>query len=167
MDSWPTTDHVGLTEEIARRLRSVSEDAAIPLAKEVGVSQRKDVARERLITLAAWWGRLTHQLPVRIARSIAVKQSSDADDSIRNRVRASHLRHSPRDCWHARPFLLDWLPLSRRVIERSILGGVRATSSPLLAQGSFVSSQFFPTPRSTTRGTDSSAACSISYFTSS
>jgi 1-acyl-sn-glycerol-3-phosphate acyltransferase len=79
MDSWPTTDHVGLTEEIARRLRSVSEDAALPLAKEVGVSQRKDPLRERLITLAASWGRLTHQFPVRIARSIAVRQSTDAD----------------------------------------------------------------------------------------
>ena len=80
MDSWPTTDHVGLTEEIARRLRSVSEDAALPLAKEViGVSQRRDPLRERLITLAASWGRLTHQFPVRIARSIAVKQSTDAD----------------------------------------------------------------------------------------
>jgi len=79
MDSWLTTDHVGLTEEISRRLRSVSEDAALPLAKEVGVSQRKDSLRERLITLAASWGRLTHQFPVRIARSIAVKQSTDAD----------------------------------------------------------------------------------------
>ena len=79
MDSWPTTDHVGLTEEIARRLRSVSEDAVLPLGKEVGVRQRKDSLRERLITLAASWGRLTHQFPVRIARSIAVKQSTDAD----------------------------------------------------------------------------------------
>ncbi len=79
MDSWPTKDHVGLTEEIARRLRCVSEDAALPLAKEVGVSQRKDSFRERLITLAASWGRLTHQFPVRVARSIAVKQSTDAD----------------------------------------------------------------------------------------
>jgi len=79
MDSWPTKDHVGLTEEIARRLRSVSEDAALPLAKEVGASQRKDSLRERLITVAASWGRLTHQFPVRIARSIAVRQSTDAD----------------------------------------------------------------------------------------
>jgi 1-acyl-sn-glycerol-3-phosphate acyltransferase len=78
MDSWPTTDPVGLTEEIARRLRSVS-DAALPLAKEVGVSRRKDSLRERLITVAASWGRLTHQFPVRIARNIAVKQSIDAD----------------------------------------------------------------------------------------
>ena len=79
MDSWPTTDHVALTEEIARRLRSASEDAALPLAKEVSVNQRKDSLRERLITLAASWGRLTHQFPVRIARNVAVKQSTDAD----------------------------------------------------------------------------------------
>jgi len=79
MDSWPTTDHVGLTEEIARRLRSVSEDAALPLAKEERSASAKDSLRERLITLAASWGRLTHQFPVRIARSIAVRQSTDAD----------------------------------------------------------------------------------------
>jgi 1-acyl-sn-glycerol-3-phosphate acyltransferase len=79
MDSWPTTDHVALTEEIARRLRGVSEEAALPLAQGVGVRQRKDSLRERLITLAASWGRFTHQFPVRIARSIAVKRSTDAD----------------------------------------------------------------------------------------
>ena len=79
MDSWPATDHVALTEEIARRLRGVSEEAALPVAKEVSVRQRKASLREGLITLAAWWGRLTHQFPVRIARSIAVKQSTDAD----------------------------------------------------------------------------------------
>jgi 1-acyl-sn-glycerol-3-phosphate acyltransferase len=82
MDSWSTMDHIALTEEIARRLRSVSEDAVLPLAKEVvGVNQRRrrDSPRERLIALAASWGRFTHQFPVRIARSIAVKQSIDAD----------------------------------------------------------------------------------------
>jgi 1-acyl-sn-glycerol-3-phosphate acyltransferase len=79
LDSWPTTDHVGLTEEIARRLRSVSEDAALPLTKEERSASGKDSLRERLITLAASWGRLTHQFPVRIARSIAVRQSTDAD----------------------------------------------------------------------------------------
>jgi 1-acyl-sn-glycerol-3-phosphate acyltransferase len=79
MDSWPITDHIALTQEIARRLRSVSEEAVLPLAEGVGVRQRKDSLKERLITLAASWGRFTHQFPVRIARSIAVKQSTDAD----------------------------------------------------------------------------------------
>jgi 1-acyl-sn-glycerol-3-phosphate acyltransferase len=79
MDSWLTTDHVALTEEIARRLRGVSEEAALPLAKGVDVRQSQDSLNERLITLAASWGRFTHQFPVRIARSIAVKRSTDAD----------------------------------------------------------------------------------------
>ena len=79
MDSWPTADHVALTEEIARRLRGVSEQATLPLAKGIGIRQRKDSLKEKLITLAASWGRFTHQFPVRMARNIAVKQSTDAD----------------------------------------------------------------------------------------
>jgi 1-acyl-sn-glycerol-3-phosphate acyltransferase len=79
MDSWPNTNHVALTEEIARRLRSVSEEAALPLPEGDIVRQRNSSLKEKLITLAASWGRLTHQFPVRIARSIAVKRSTDAD----------------------------------------------------------------------------------------
>jgi len=79
MDSWPTSDHVALTNEIARRLRGVSEEAALPLGDGAGVRQRRDSLKEGLITLAASWGRFTHRFPVRMARSIAVKQSTDAD----------------------------------------------------------------------------------------
>ena len=32
-----------------------------------------------MISCAAWWGRVTHQLPIRVARNIAVKRSSSAD----------------------------------------------------------------------------------------
>jgi 1-acyl-sn-glycerol-3-phosphate acyltransferase len=78
MDSWPNADHVALTEEIAKRLRSVSEEAALPSA-EAGVLEQGNSLKERLIALAAWWGRLTHQLPVRIARNFAVRRSIDAD----------------------------------------------------------------------------------------
>lgn len=79
MDSWPNTDHVALTEEIAVRLRRVSEEAAPPQT-EVPVTTKPDGGlKETLIGLAASWGRLTHQLPVRIARNIAVKRSVDAD----------------------------------------------------------------------------------------
>jgi 1-acyl-sn-glycerol-3-phosphate acyltransferase len=77
MDSWPNFDHAALTEEIAKRLRSVSEEAALPAAEARVIVQGG--MKERLIALAAWWGRLTHQFPVRIARSIAVKRSIDAD----------------------------------------------------------------------------------------
>jgi 1-acyl-sn-glycerol-3-phosphate acyltransferase len=78
MDSWPNADCVALTEEIAKRLRSVSEEAALPVPEAGGVRHGKGL-QERLIALAASWGRLTHQFPVRIARRIAVKRSIDAD----------------------------------------------------------------------------------------
>lgn len=77
MDSWPNSDHGALTEEIAKRLRSVSERATLPVA-EARVVQGRGL-KERLIALAASWGRLTHQFPVRVARSIAMKRSIDAD----------------------------------------------------------------------------------------
>lgn len=79
MDSWPTTDHVALTQEIATRLRGVSEEAGLPLPVDAGIEPRRSSLSEMLITLAASWGRLTHQFPVRIARNIAVKRSTDAD----------------------------------------------------------------------------------------
>lgn len=78
MDSWPNSDHTSLTKEIAKRLRGVSEEAALPVA-DANVIVHGGGLKERLIALAAWWGRLTHQFPVRIARSIAVKRSIDAD----------------------------------------------------------------------------------------
>jgi 1-acyl-sn-glycerol-3-phosphate acyltransferase len=78
MDSWPNSDHVALTEEIAKRLRSVSEEAALPVAEACVIRQGEGL-RQKLIALAAWWGRLTHQFPVRVARTIAVKRSIDAD----------------------------------------------------------------------------------------
>ncbi len=80
MDSWPDKDHTKLTEEIADRLRAVSEEAGLP---QTHLSHSRDdsgVVRERVIALAAWWGRLTHRLPVRIARSLAVKRSTNADE---------------------------------------------------------------------------------------
>jgi hypothetical protein len=80
IDSWPDKDHTKLTEEIADRLRAVSEEAGLP---QTHLSHSRDdsgVVRERVIALAAWWGRLTHRLPVRIARSLAVKRSTNADE---------------------------------------------------------------------------------------
>jgi 1-acyl-sn-glycerol-3-phosphate acyltransferase len=79
MDSWPAADHIALTDEIAKRLRGVSEETALPLPEGNTRGPTKTSLREGLITLAAWWGRLTHQFPIRIARNIAVKRSTDAD----------------------------------------------------------------------------------------
>ncbi len=80
MDLWRGSDHTILTQEIAERLRAVSEDAGLP-RKEFGQAKASsNTLRERAIALAAWWGRLTHQLPVRIARNMAVKHSTDAGE---------------------------------------------------------------------------------------
>jgi 1-acyl-sn-glycerol-3-phosphate acyltransferase len=80
MDSWSVADHTALTEEIATRLRAVSETAGLPAKEKTSDEQRKDSVRERFIASAAWWGRLTHQTPVRIARSLAVRRSTNADE---------------------------------------------------------------------------------------
>lgn len=80
MDAWPDASHATLTEEIAKRLRSVSEAAGLPVKEHDSRDQNRSLVKERLIAVAAWWGRLTHQTPVRIARSIAVRRSTDADE---------------------------------------------------------------------------------------
>ena len=80
MDSWSIADHTTLTEEIANRLRAVSEIAGLPPKARSSHEPPEDSVRERLIASAAWWGRLTHQTPVRIARSLAVKRSTNADE---------------------------------------------------------------------------------------
>lgn len=80
MDAWSGADHTLLTEEIADRLRSVSEEAGLPPKEYRSHERDRDSVKERLIALAAWWGRLTHQTPVRIARNMAVSRSTNADE---------------------------------------------------------------------------------------
>ncbi|MFL5594188.1 MAG: 1-acyl-sn-glycerol-3-phosphate acyltransferase [Gemmatimonadaceae bacterium] len=80
MDSWNGRDHTLLTAEIARRLRSVSEEAGRPVQRIAKTAQRgRQNAGQDLIALAAGWGRLTHRLPIRLAREIAVRRSTNAD----------------------------------------------------------------------------------------
>jgi 1-acyl-sn-glycerol-3-phosphate acyltransferase len=80
MDSWRGSDHTILTREIADRLRTVSEDAELPRKEFSQPEGSSDIMREKAIALAAWWGRLTHEFPVRMARNMAVKRSIDADE---------------------------------------------------------------------------------------
>ena len=80
MDTWPGSNHKALTEEIANRLRAVSEEAGLPPEQYGSREQNEDSAKERFIALAAWWGRLTHDMPVRMARNMAVKRSTNADE---------------------------------------------------------------------------------------
>ena len=78
IDSWPTGDHAALTQEIAKRLRLLSEDAGLPLPEHRAEISSQPLSR-LLIAFAAWWGRVTHRLPVKLARAIAVRCSTDAD----------------------------------------------------------------------------------------
>jgi len=79
MDKWQGEDHKALTEEIANRLRAVSEEAGLPPKRSISSDQKADSMKERVISVAAWWGRLTHQMPVRMARKMAVRRSTNAD----------------------------------------------------------------------------------------
>jgi 1-acyl-sn-glycerol-3-phosphate acyltransferase len=78
MDTWSGADHTDLTQEIASRLRAVSEEAGLPPKEHSAAPENS--GRERLIAVAARWGRLTHDLPVRIARNLAVNRSTNADE---------------------------------------------------------------------------------------
>jgi 1-acyl-sn-glycerol-3-phosphate acyltransferase len=80
MDTWSGSDPVKLTEEITDRLRRVSQDAELPTPQRSANQENVGFAHELLISLAAWWGRLTHGAPIRMARSIAVKRSTSADE---------------------------------------------------------------------------------------
>ena len=80
MDRWAGTDHAELTEEIASRLRAVSEEAGLPVKPASSLDLNKESAKERFIAFAAWWGRLTHRTPIRLARTIALKRSTNADE---------------------------------------------------------------------------------------
>jgi 1-acyl-sn-glycerol-3-phosphate acyltransferase len=79
MDSWKGKDHLELTDEIARQLRNVSEHTGVPALETSGDQQSNGIFRDALISLTARWGDLTHQLPIRIARNMAVRRSTEAD----------------------------------------------------------------------------------------
>jgi 1-acyl-sn-glycerol-3-phosphate acyltransferase len=79
MDRWVGDDCVALTDEIANRLRTVSELTEVPSIAISGRRSNGGVIRESLISAAAWWGRTTHQLPIQIARNMAIQRSNDAD----------------------------------------------------------------------------------------
>jgi 1-acyl-sn-glycerol-3-phosphate acyltransferase len=80
LDDWAGRDPAALTMEITVRLRAVSETAGLP-AENIAIEQlTAGPVREGLIALSAWWGRLTHQYPIRIARSLALRKSTNADE---------------------------------------------------------------------------------------
>ena len=79
MDSWIDNNAALLTEEIAKRLRSVSELAGMPPEPRMVVNRTESFLTSWLVAEAAAWGHFTHELPIRVARTLALKRSTDAD----------------------------------------------------------------------------------------
>jgi len=79
MDSWSGYDSSDLTTEVANRLKSVSEWCEIPDRDDSWPESGKGALTSLFIRIAAGWGRLTHELPIRLARRIALRQSRDPD----------------------------------------------------------------------------------------
>jgi 1-acyl-sn-glycerol-3-phosphate acyltransferase len=77
MDEWHGSDAMALTAEVGTRLKQLTEEPGLPPEGER--VQEASFARKLFVTSAAWWGRTTHRLPIRIARSLAVRRSTDAD----------------------------------------------------------------------------------------
>lgn len=72
MDNWPGEDARALTESIAERLRSISM-LNVPFSEQ----QLPAIGRNWLVRLAAWWGRVMHEVPIRVARRQALRLSAD------------------------------------------------------------------------------------------
>jgi 1-acyl-sn-glycerol-3-phosphate acyltransferase len=82
MDSWTSRDHATLTHEIALRLRKISAEAGMPSQAASRNSEQahcRSKFMKAVISVAASWGRITHELPVRAARNMAMSRSRDAD----------------------------------------------------------------------------------------
>ncbi|MDQ6716861.1 MAG: lysophospholipid acyltransferase family protein [Gemmatimonadota bacterium] len=76
LDEWSGDSAHELTDVVTARLTNASRRAAFPLE-----SPSAEPPRPRfLIRAATWWGRTTHDIPIRYARALAVSRSSSADE---------------------------------------------------------------------------------------
>ncbi len=77
MDSWEGDSAKALTEAVASRLTEASAHVEFPRTCGVSDGSPKSLP----VKLARWWGRTTHDIPIRYARQIAVSRSTSADES--------------------------------------------------------------------------------------
>lgn len=78
MDQWDGSDPLTLTAEVSARLKRLAEEAGLP-PEVAHVDRDISFGRKLFIKIAAGWGRATHRFPIRIARSLALSRSTDAD----------------------------------------------------------------------------------------
>ena len=72
MDDWDGDDSRALTRVVEERLRSIA------LIGDVAPdSKRVVIRRNPVIRVLAWWGRVTHEIPMRLARRYALRSSED------------------------------------------------------------------------------------------
>ncbi|HJQ09817.1 MAG TPA: 1-acyl-sn-glycerol-3-phosphate acyltransferase [Gemmatimonadaceae bacterium] len=76
VDSWQG-DLELLTAELTNRLRAVTEQAVMPPNR--AIPHRIGPVTRAAIGIAAAWGRFTHRLPIEVARRLATRMSTDAD----------------------------------------------------------------------------------------
>jgi 1-acyl-sn-glycerol-3-phosphate acyltransferase len=76
MDRWPDDDAHRLTGAIATRLEKIS------FTGDVSTYNTATPAHQNiLIRIAAWWGRVMHEIPLRMARRQAVRLSGDVGET--------------------------------------------------------------------------------------
>ena len=76
MDDWPDDDAHRLTQNVANRLRTVSFTGDVR-----ALNDPAETRRNMLIRIAAWWGRVMHDIPLRIARRQAIRLSGNEDET--------------------------------------------------------------------------------------
>lgn len=76
VDSWHGDLARELTDLVAARLSSLSSGVVFTEPSLNAPRRRRGV----FIRIASWWGRTTHEIPVRCARSLAVARSKSADE---------------------------------------------------------------------------------------
>jgi 1-acyl-sn-glycerol-3-phosphate acyltransferase len=73
VNQWPGKDPRELTASLGERLREVS------LINEYRSVPANPARRSPLVRIASWWGKTAHEIPVRLARKIAVARSENPD----------------------------------------------------------------------------------------
>lgn len=75
LEGWQGDSAGELTGAVASRLSDVSGSGSFGPPSQPNPQPK----RRPLVSLASWWGRTTHEIPVRYARELAVARSTDAD----------------------------------------------------------------------------------------
>ncbi len=76
VDSWQGESARDLTDSITERLLRASSGALFPAGAPAERVQKQMI----LVRAASWWGRTTHEIPIRYARSLALSRSQSADE---------------------------------------------------------------------------------------